>query len=247
MKVTVVGSGDAFGTGGRAHTCLRIDSQGKTICVDFGASAITGWKKLGFDCDEIDAVIVSHLHGDHFGGLPFLLLDCQFALRRSKPLLLIGPPGLRARLDMAMEAFFPGSTGSRWTFEWTVEELVPGQKANILGHELETIEVVHPSGAPPTGIRFGDGMRTFAYSGDTGWTPALLKLADGADLFFIECYSGKTAIPNHIDWPRLKENLDQLKAKKIVVTHLGVTAFAAVADMARAGVDVAHDGRIYHL
>ena len=85
MKLTVVGSGDAFGSGGRAHTCMRLDSEGSTIVVDFGASALTSWKRLGFSTDDVDAILITHLHGDHFGGLPFLLLECQFVARRRRP------------------------------------------------------------------------------------------------------------------------------------------------------------------
>ena len=93
MKVTIVGCGDAFGSGGRSHTCFRLDAAGRTLLVDFGAGAIIAWNEAGFATSDIDAVVVSHLHGDHFGGLPFLLLQCQFVERRCKPLVLLGPPG----------------------------------------------------------------------------------------------------------------------------------------------------------
>ena len=121
--------------------------------------------------------MLSHLHGDHFGGIPFFLLDGQFLARREKPLLIAGPPGTSARLDAALEVFFPKSTGSKWRFRWRVEEIPVGVQSDVLGHSLITAEVIHQSGAPSTALRLLDGERTFAYSGDTEWTDALLPAA----------------------------------------------------------------------
>ena len=93
--------------------------------IDCGASALPALKGQGIEPNRIDAIILSHLHGDHFGGLPFLLLDAQFLSRREKPLTIAGPPGTRARLDAALEVFFPKSTGSKWRFDWRVRRKSP--------------------------------------------------------------------------------------------------------------------------
>ncbi|HZD92439.1 MAG TPA: MBL fold metallo-hydrolase, partial [Pseudolabrys sp.] len=118
MKITIVGSGDAFGSGGRGNTCFWLETAKATLLVDCGASALPALKGLRLDPNRIDGIILSHLHGDHFGGLPFLLLDSQFLSRREAPLLIAGPPGARARVDAALEVFFPKSTGSTWRFPW---------------------------------------------------------------------------------------------------------------------------------
>jgi len=249
MKVTIVGCGDAFGSGGRSHTCFRLDAAGRTLLVDFGAGAIIAWNKAGFATRDIDAVVVTHLHGDHFGGLPFLLLQCQFVERRRKPITLLGPPGLRARLDLALEVFFPGSRAMHWTFDWSVEEIIPGHPHKIAGFSLLTLEVDHQSGAPSTGIRVGAGGRLFAYSGDTAWTETLVDLADGADLFVIECHSARRQIPGHIDWPTLDANRARLGARRLMLTHMSEDAGAG--ELRRAlshlGVATCHDGCIIEL
>ena len=134
MKLTIVGSGDAFGSGGRFNTCFWLETAKSTLVVDFGASALPALKAQALDPNRIDAIVLSHLHGDHFGGLPFLLIDGQLLARREKPLLIAGPPGTRARLDAALEVFFPKSSGSKWRFPWQVMEVVPGQQADVLGH-----------------------------------------------------------------------------------------------------------------
>ena len=89
------------------QTCIRLAAAGQTLLVDCGASSLVGLKAQRIDPSTIDVVVVTHLHGDHFGGLPFLVLDGQFS-RRSTPLVVAGPPGTRARLAEAMEVLFPG-------------------------------------------------------------------------------------------------------------------------------------------
>jgi ribonuclease BN (tRNA processing enzyme) len=247
MRVTFVGTGDAFNSGGRAHTCFRLDSDGRTLVVDFGASALLAWRKAGLNLCEIDTIVLSHLHGDHFGGLPFLMLDYQFVSRCRAPLVIAGPPGTGARLNAAMEAFFPNSTRNKWRFEWSVVEIALGKPAMLGGFEITTTEMLHPSGAPSTALRVARNGKLFAYSGDTAWTPALIDVADAADLFVTECSSGESVIPNHIDWPTLKANLPQLKARRVAVTHMGESALARSAEMGAAGVHVTHDGEIVDL
>ncbi len=247
MKTTFVGSGDAFGSGGRGHTCIRLDSRGHSVAVDFGATALLGWSRLGFSTEDIDAVVLTHLHGDHFGGLPFLLLEAQFVAGRRKPLTIVGPPGTRTRIEMACEVFFPGMTANRWNYPWAVEELPPGGHMEVAGFSLHSLEMRHPSGAPSTGVRLTDGAKAFAYTGDTSWNANVPLLADGTDLFVIECYSGERSTPNHIDWPTLRRNLPELKAAQIAVTHLGRSALACAKEMTAGGLIVAEDGKVIDL
>src|SRR5213592_4522704 len=91
MDVTVVGSGDAFGSGGRFQTCIAVGSQ---VLIDRGATSLTALRQQHMDPNEIDTIVITHLHGDHFGGLPFLILDGQFR-HRTNDLTVVGPPGTR--------------------------------------------------------------------------------------------------------------------------------------------------------
>ena len=124
MRVDFVGSGDAFGSGGRWQTCIHLSGEGQVMLVDCGATSLVALKAQGLDPGAVDAVAVTHLHGDHFGGLPFLILDGQFS-RRSAPLQVAGPPGIRTRLAEVMEALFPGSSQAQRRFPAEVTELDP--------------------------------------------------------------------------------------------------------------------------
>ena len=78
-EVQFVGTGDAFGSGGRRQSAILVRVHGHTLLLDCGATTVVGLKELGIDPREIDAVAITHFHGDHVAGLPFLLLDYVFA------------------------------------------------------------------------------------------------------------------------------------------------------------------------
>ncbi|MFA6267580.1 MAG: MBL fold metallo-hydrolase [Pseudolabrys sp.] len=242
MHLTIIGSGDAFGSGGRYNTCFMLKTAKATLLVDCGASALPALNAQNIDRNTIDAIVLSHLHGDHFGGLPFFLLDAQFLTRRDKPLLIAGPPGTRARLDAALEVFFPKSTGSKWKFPWVVQEIEVGVPSDVLGHSIVTAEVLHQSGAPSTALRLSDGETTFAYSGDTEWTDALLPIARGTDLFICECYAFAGKLSGHLSWEILKPRVADLAARRMMVTHMNPTMLARLDEVRAGGVLIAEDG-----
>jgi ribonuclease BN (tRNA processing enzyme) len=244
MQLRFVGSGDAFGSGGRYNTCFHVTGERFNFLIDCGASSLPALKRNGIDRNKIEFVLITHFHGDHFGGLPFLLLDAQFLSRREKPLTIAGPPGTRARLDAAMEVLFPKSTGSKWRFAWQVTEMPVGVESDVLGHSLLTAEVIHQSGAPSTALRITDGEKIFAYSGDTEWTEALLPIAAGADLFICECYGYAGKITGHITWEILQARLADLRAKRTMVTHMNPTVLARLDEIEAAGVLIAADGLV---
>jgi ribonuclease BN (tRNA processing enzyme) len=244
MRLTVVGSGDAFGSGGRANTCFLLETTKAVLLVDCGASALPALKARGIALNRIEGIILSHLHGDHFGGLPFLLLDAQLLSRREAPLVIAGPPGTRTRLDAALEVFFPKSTGMKWRFAWEVVEIAVGRETNVLGHSVVTAEVIHQSGAPSTALRLSDGGSVFAYSGDTEWTDALLPIAAKADLFICECYAYAGKMSGHLSWEMLKPKIPTLDAKRLMVTHMNPTMLARLDEVAAFGVLPASDGMV---
>jgi ribonuclease BN (tRNA processing enzyme) len=242
MTVTLrfVGSGDAFGTGGRLQTCLHLSGASESVLIDCGTSSLIGMKRDGIDPAEVGAVLLSHLHGDHFGGVPFLILDAQFS-RRTRPLLVAGPPGVRARVEAAMEIFFPGSTSIQRKFSVEFIEWAERQTTRVGPATVTAYPVVHASGAPPSALRVAYGGRIIAYSGDTAWTDSLIDAARGADLFVCEAYSFDKPMKFHLDYTTVEAQAERLGARRIILTHMGRDMLARAAE---ARFERAHDGLV---
>lgn len=218
MKLTVLGCGDAFGSGGRFNTCFLLEAQGRRVLVDCGASAMIAMNRFGVDPGTIDGVVLSHLHGDHFGGLPFFLIHQHFKARRDRPLEILGPPETQDRVTEATAALFCDLAGE-WRYPLDFRTLTADGAQTLAGFTVEAMRVEHRCG-PAFGLRLTDGDTTFAYSGDTVWTDALPDLAAGADLFVMECYAYDEAPPTHTDYCTVTAHLPELTARRIVLTHL---------------------------
>jgi ribonuclease BN (tRNA processing enzyme) len=246
VAVTFAGSGDAFGSGGRYQACIHLGVPGQSaVLLDCGATSLSALKACGLDPGEIGTVFVSHLHGDHFGGLPFLILDGQFS-RRASPLTIAGPAGTAGRLRQAMETSFPGSSGVRRGFGVEVIELAPGSVSAVNGIEVTSWEVDHPSGAPPLALRLGVGSTTIAYTGDTAWTENLAEAADDADLLIAEAYYYDKAIPYHLRYTDLVTHRARLASRRIVLTHMSADMLAR-AGQGQLAFETARDGLVIQL
>jgi ribonuclease BN (tRNA processing enzyme) len=239
VTVRFLGSGDAFGSGGRFQACILVDWVEGQALLDCGASSLIAMRRFGVDPARIDAVLISHLHGDHFGGLPFFLLDAQLISRRTRPLALAGPPGLEARVRAAMEVLFPGSSRTPPRFALEFRELPERVPTRVGALGVTPLPVAHESGAPSYGLRVECGGRVLAYSGDTEWTDALLELAGGADLFVCEASAFDKRIRYHLDYATLMTHREALGCRRLVLTHMGADMLARVESLA---VEAASDG-----
>ena len=214
------------------------------MLLDCGATSLPALRRCGLDPGGIAAVFVSHLHGDHFGGLPFLILDGQFAGRVS-PLVVAGPAGTRQRLSEAMECMFPGSSRVRRRFAVEVTELHPGAPgapdAVVAGVPTQAFPARHPSGAPALILRLALGGRVIAYTGDTAWTPAIAEAAAGADLLIAEAYYWDKAVPHHLRHADLAAHRDELTARRTVLTHMSADMLG---HLEQARYETAHDGLV---
>jgi ribonuclease BN (tRNA processing enzyme) len=220
VTVTFAGSGDAFGSGGRFQACIHLRCPGlPAVLLDCGATSLTALKGLGLDPGQIGTVLVSHLHGDHFGGLPFLILDGQFA-GRAAPLAVAGPPGTSGRLAEAMECLFPGSSSVRRRFGVQVTELSPGSQARVSALTVRAWQADHPSGAPALMLRVEMAGKAIAYTGDTAWTSAVIEAAAGTDLLIAEAYHLDKHIPYHLRHADLHAHRHELGARRVIITHM---------------------------
>ena len=220
VQVRFLGTGDAFGHGGRLQTCILIQTTKHRILIDFGASAMISLYRYGVNPNSIDLILLTHLHGDHFGGLPFFILDAQLISKRFHPLTVVGPIGSRERIMAAMEVMFPGSSKVKQKFDINIYELEAEQVWDSHGIKVVPYPVIHPSGDPSFALRVECDGRSIAYTGDTEWTEALIQSARGVDLLIAEAYFYKKQIKYHLNFKTLMDHMDELNPKRMIITHM---------------------------
>jgi ribonuclease BN (tRNA processing enzyme) len=220
VKVTFVGAGDAFGSGGRFQTCIMVDSPGFRFVIDFGASSLIALNKLGIDHNTIDAIVFTHLHGDHCGGIPFLLMDAMLAAKRARPLTIAGPRDTKARIAGVCEALLPGMRVMKPKFELEYVEMEVGSEHEIGPLRITAYPALHAEETNPTSLRIGVAGKVVSYSGDSAWNENILKVSHGADLFVCECYFYEKPIRHHMNYPDIKVHRGEFGAKRLVLTHL---------------------------
>ncbi|MDR3563225.1 MAG: MBL fold metallo-hydrolase [Negativicutes bacterium] len=244
MKITFLGSGDAFGSGGRLQTCILVETDQSHFLMDCGASSLTAMRKYDANPNDITTILLTHLHGDHFGGIPFFILDAQMISKRTAPLTIAGPEGTKQRVTELMEVMFPGSSKIEQKFAIDIIEIAVGQPMKINGLRVTSFLVNHPSGAPSTALRVEASDKIVAFSGDTAWCDNLVAVAQGADLFITESYFFDKKVKNHLDYQTLSEHLPALQVKKLVLTHMGPNMLANLAGIS---CDYADDGKVFEI
>jgi ribonuclease BN (tRNA processing enzyme) len=220
MQVQFVGCGDALGSGGRFNTCFHVTGARVNVLVDCGASSLPALKRLGVARENIDLILITHFHGDHFAGLPFLLLDAQFT-RRTRPLVIAGPQGIETRLMQVMEALFENSSKTKQRFDLSVVALNPGETRTFGAVDVTPFPVVHgESGGPFLAYRIEAEGRVITYSADTEWTQTLIPAGRDADLFIAEAYYYDKVVKNHLSLKTLEAHLPEINPKRLILTHM---------------------------
>ena len=247
-RITALGTADAFSAAGRGHTCWLLEDEAGAALIDAGATVMQGLHRAGFPPEKIDAVHFTHLHGDHFAGWPFLLLDALYRAPRRRPLHILGPPGTRDRLAAIWSICYPDTAQKALPFEVVIEEVTAGSAVDFAGRRVTALAARHqkaphvalslrletPRSPPPGSPRSPPGSqqtsapptRTIAFTGDTGAHPGLVQLANGADLLVAECSELEPRDPDpaarkHLSWRELRTILPSFGVRRILLGHLG--------------------------
>jgi ribonuclease BN (tRNA processing enzyme) len=243
-EIVFVGTGDAFGAGGRRQSAILLRASNGTVLLDCGMTTNAGLGALGIPRDELDAIVISHFHGDHFGGIPPLLLACLYVDRRRRPLLVAGPPGVEARVRGAADALGFPLAGRDWSFAVEFQELWAGKVERVGPVLASTFETHHQPDVCPHGIAVSADERRVVFSGDTGWFDALPRCVGAADLFVCECTNVSPIFEYHLSLEELAEHRDDFDCTRLVATHLG-------AEMAKrrgaCEIETADDGMVIRL
>jgi ribonuclease BN (tRNA processing enzyme) len=216
-----IGTSDAFGSGGRRQSANFLRAPNGGVLIDCGMTTGTGMCELGIDRDEVDAILISHFHADHFGGIPALLLASLYEDERTKPLLVAGPPGIERWVQNLAAAMGYAIDDREFSFDLRFEVLHPGVDAEIGPVRVRSFESHHQPHTHPHGLIVQAGAQRIAYSGDTGWFDELPTLVAGADLFITECTNYTHSFEYHLSHEVLVAHKSAFDCGRIMLTHLG--------------------------
>lgn len=198
--------------------------------LECGPGVLAGMKKAGVATDLPDSILISHLHGDHFGGVPFLFLEYLFENPRERPLVIAGPPTTRERIDTVYAGLYREAHLRKLDFEVSYLEIRPGEGFELPGFSGEAFEVPH--GAHPFALAYrltADDGSSVLFSGDSAWTEDFVTHSEGADLFLCECCFLDRQSGFHVNYRELMANRDRLGCARLLLTHVGAEVRGAEA------------------
>lgn len=216
MRLTIVGCSGSFPGPASACSCYLVEAEGFRLVLDLGNGSL-GALQRHIGRDEVDAVLVSHLHADHCLDL------CSYYVARKyvpggspPPIPVYGPEGTAEHLAGA--SGLTSAAGMHEIFDFRA--LVPGRTE--IGPFTVTAELVnHP--VPTYGLRLTRAGATLAYSADTGASDALVRLGEGADVLLCEAsfHEGRdTAAGLHLTGREAGQHADRAGAGRLLLTHL---------------------------
>lgn len=244
VRVTILGCGDAFGAGGRLHSAYLVEAPGATFLVDCGPTVLQSLKRVDIDPDRVDFVLLSHLHGDHFGGVPFLFMEYKYVTPRRRPFTVYGPPGTGERTQRLFEALYEKPAHEPLPYPVVYEDLTPGTARTVGGVRILPFEVKHVEELCCVGYRIEADGRAILYSGDSGWTDEFVTQSRGTDLFLCECSTFEPRIPIHVSYREIAAHAPQLGCRRLVLTHLGADALERLGEIS---LECARDGMTLEL
>jgi len=255
MRLTVIGSADAFNSLGRSHSSYLLEGEGVgPLMIDFGATSLAALRRVGRSPTEVRALAFTHLHGDHIGGFPYLTIDGMFNEVRRTPLEIVGPVLTAEKLDAFMRTAYGALADAPKPFGLSVRELEPGMRAEMGGAVVEAFEADHMDPPDrPLCLRVSAHGKSIAFSGDTRLCDGLFAAAEGADLLVAECTALSHPCGRHCAWEDWRAVLGKgaprkLGAKRVLFTHLGKAvrerALELAAEFPSADIRFAEDGMV---
>ena len=216
MRLTAIGCSGSFPGPDSACSAYLVEHEGFRLLLDFGSGAI-GPLQRHLDLLAVDAVLLSHLHGDHCLDLcPYVIFRRYHPGGRPPRVPVLGPRGTHGRLAAAYD---PTSTDGL-TDVFAFGALEPGER-ELGPFTLQVDRVNHRVEA--FAMRLTAGGRVLTYSGDTGVSDALVRLALGSDVLLCEATfeDGPDLPPDlHLTGREAGEHAAKAEVGRLLVTHI---------------------------
>lgn len=216
MEIYFLGVGEACDPN-HSNTSILVNTAGNDrILLDCGFTVPHNYFSLCEDPDELDILWISHFHGDHFFGIPLLLLRF-WEMGREKPLVICGQSGIKEKVAQVMELAYPGFL-RKLQFTLDFSEIEPGsllKRENVL---WQTAENVHSQRC--LSVRIEDGCHSLFYSGDGKPTEKTLTLATGCNMIIHESFWSDKTASGHGNVKICLEFAVKAKADNLALVHL---------------------------
>ena len=248
MRLTVLGCAGSFPGPESACSAYLVEAEGFRLLIDFGSGAMSALQRYA-DLDTLDAIMLTHLHGDHMlDACTYIVVRRYHPAGPRPPIPVYAPLGAAERIAAA---YSPDSEPLDDVY--TFYGLQPGTFP--IGPFTVTVDRVnHP--IETYGVRIEHDGHVLAYSSDTAPCEPLIRLAAGADLFLCEAsyLDGMDNPPGlHLTGGEAGEAATKADARRLLLTHLIPAWFseASIVDAAAAAytgpVEVVRPGARYDL
>ena len=170
---------------------------------------------------NIEVVFLSHFHGDHFMGMPFLFLEYVYLAERRDDLFIVGPPGVEAKIEeFAAQCYHDVTREAGYRRRYL--EAQPGADQFVNEIAFRAFPMNHvPAKLECFGYRVPVGDKTVAYTGDTMFCEEIFQLAEGADVLVLDCTYAEGGGPEHAGMDDLRLIRKRVAPETaIILTHL---------------------------
>ncbi len=223
LKILVLGSGNAFGQGNQFQSCHYIEFEEKyKILLDCGPTILQSLQAAEINIDDLKYLLISHLHGDHIAGIPFLLLHYKFILHRvNNPLLIIGPYGLTEQLENLIKGNYPDALTKEDNL-YQVQELQLQEEKFLWDKiKIESFEAHHIPNA--FGYVLQKDQLKVIYSGDNKFNEDQMKEFSNGTVLIHELTTMNSTAGIHTSWELLQKYIDEILTHvgKVITVHSG--------------------------